>query len=115
MNDDQTSQPQPTALCASFAALLPLLDGPGIAAAAAARVRAHLSTCPYCQAQRALYTRLDAAVMRYFGPAGPALYQTEDIMRDVLQDQETQKVDSRARRPFIPPPHKPGRTRSILS
>lgn len=115
MSNDQTFQSEPTALCASFAKFLPILDGPGIEASTAARVRAHLSTCFYCQTERAIYNRIDAAVRLHFAPDGPPYYETEDIMRDLLQDQETLQPDSSPRRFLTPKPGKTDRPRRFLS
>ena len=86
MTDTQhTPHPRPTATCATFAALLPVLEDPGIEAHEAAQARTHLATCAYCQAQLANYERLGTVMRRYMGPSETPKPRTEEIPRGIQE------------------------------
>lgn len=114
---DTSSHPKPTPICASFAAILPVLDEPGIDARQASEARAHLATCAYCQAQMAGYYRLETAMRRSLGPSGTPRPRTEDIMSDLLNDPKSEQPTLDAATPLKPAPRapRPGRKRRFLS
>jgi hypothetical protein len=108
---------EPTPICASFAAILPVLDEPGIDARQAAEARAHLATCAYCQAQVAGYYRLETAMRRALGPSGTPRPRTEDIMSELLHEKSGEQPALEAATPLKPAPRapRPGRTRRFIS
>ena len=114
---DIRSQPEPTPICASFAAILPVLDEPVVDAGEAAQARSHLATCAYCQAQMAGYYRLETALRRALGPSGTPRPQTEDIMNHLLDENSGDQPAQDAATPLKPAPHAPrsGRTRRFFS
>jgi hypothetical protein len=120
-SNHHTPQRGPSARCQAFAALLPLLDEPGIDADAAAEARAHLATCAACQAERATYQWLDAAARRYLSPPATPRYQTERLMSDLLRETPAALLETlpaahaRAASPLPALPRQPGRPRRLLS
>jgi hypothetical protein len=80
----ETLTPTPGPACASFAALLPVLDDAETESAATAALRAHLPTCAYCRAQLAAYDQLDAALVRALGPSAVAPLRTDDLLAAVF-------------------------------
>ncbi len=86
MKKHQTTLPTPTAQCKIYAALLPILDEPGIDSDAAAEARAHLATCAYCQQQQAAYRQLATAASRYLSPpvSRPGVFQPGANRRAML-------------------------------
>jgi hypothetical protein len=67
--------------CARIAALLPLLDDPGLESAAATEARAHLADCAYCQAELEQYRAIDKMLRARYGLASVPPRPTEEIMR----------------------------------
>lgn len=117
MNNHHTPTRGPTTRCKAFAALLPLLDEPDMDADALAGARAHLAACAYCQQQRAAYRQLEAAAVRYLRPPAIPQYQTEEIMRDLLEQPAAAPGDvETATSPKIHPlPRKPADPRRLIS
>src|SRR5690348_2763264 len=81
---EPTAQPNATARCKTFAALLPVLDLSGGDARAVEEAREHLTGCAYCQAQQVAYRQLDAALYRHLSPPATPRYQTEEIVADIF-------------------------------
>ncbi|HEU5367682.1 MAG TPA: hypothetical protein VFU69_04430 [Ktedonobacterales bacterium] len=114
---DTRSHPKPTSICASFAAILPVLDEPVINTREAAEARAHLATCAYCQAQRDDYYRLDTAMRRSLSPSGTPHPRTEDIMSKLIDDTGGDQPTTEAAPPpsLAPRERATGRARLFLS
>jgi hypothetical protein len=117
MNNHHTPRRGPTARCKTFAALLPLLDEPGIDPDALAEARAHLDTCAYCQQQRAAYRQLELAARRHLAPPASPRYQTEEIIRDLLGAPIAEPVTGKTTtaRPTRLTPPQPGSARRFLA
>lgn len=114
---DTRSQPRPTPICASFAAILPVLDEPATDTSEAAEASAHLATCAYCQARMNDYYRLDTAMRRYLSPSGTPHPRTEDIMSHLIDDAGSAQSTTEAAQPPRPAPSepRPGRVRHFAS
>ena len=117
MNRNTRSRPEPMPICASFAAILPVLDEPATDAHLAAGARDHLATCAFCQAQVADYYRLDTAMRRYLSPSGTTHPRTEDIMSKLIDNIGGNQPVTEAAAPLRLPPRepRPGRVRHFLS
>ena len=117
MNRNTRSHPKPTPICASFAAILPVLDEPATDARLAAGARDHLAACAYCQAQMADYYRLDTAMRRSLSPSGTPHPRTEDIMSKLIDDIGGDQPATKAAAPLRLPPRepRPGRVGHFLS
>ena len=107
MNSNTRSHPKPTPICASFAAILPVLDEPATDARLATGAQAHLAACAYCQAQVADYYRLDTAMRRYLSPSGTPHPRTEDIMSKLIDDFGGDQPATEVVTPLYPAPREP--------
>jgi outer membrane protein assembly factor BamB len=90
MHDTNTA-PMPGPNCASFAPLLPVIQEADIDADDLTGLRAHLTSCAYCQAQLASYERLDAAMRRHLGPAAVPRLSAADILRGFSPESQQAK------------------------
>jgi len=90
----RASQVTPGPLCLRVAPLLPILDEEELDAEEVAEARAHLATCDYCQAQRAIYRRLDKLVARHFAPGAEQLKPVigADLVGDVSYWPDTESA-----------------------
>ncbi len=77
--------PRPEAACSAFVDLLPLLGEETLAGDEAQALREHLSTCAYCQTQRATYERIATALSRYGEPAEERPFSAEELLQ-ITQD-----------------------------
>lgn len=76
----------PSPLCKRVGRVLPLLDAVDLDPSSTAEAHEHLRTCAYCQAQRAAYRSLDAALRQRFGLSSVARRSTEEIMSYIADD-----------------------------
>lgn len=97
----------PSPICAQIAPLLPVLDDAALSIEEATLARAHVATCPHCQAERAYYIRLDEELRHHFSPAALPRRPTEDIMH-FISDHAPELPPRLATRP-------PSRSRTALS
>jgi BNR/Asp-box repeat len=86
-NKSHPQPPRPGPDCASFVDDLPLLDVNALEEQEAARLRAHLETCVYCQTQRAAYDLIDVALRRTFSTQEILLVSAEDMMAMTNEEQ----------------------------
>lgn len=84
------------ALCGRFAPLLAALDHADTARSTdtpeMAEARAHLATCPYCQADQRDYAALDGAVRATFGPVTAAPFRTADLLMAIGATSEPRRA-----------------------
>ncbi len=79
--------------CASFAALLPVLDEAATDPRQAARLREHLTTCAYCRAEYAHFQQMDGALRRHFGPEVTPRLETADIVWVLSEEEELLEIE----------------------
>lgn len=85
----KTSLPR-SAACAAFEPLLPLAGHNLLEESDAAHLRAHLATCAACQAELALYDRVELAWRRAFEPRQEAMpLVSQDAILNILTDTPT--------------------------
>jgi putative zinc finger protein len=80
MNTSNRRQPSGPE-CARYESLLPQLQQGTLTPAENTSLRAHLATCAYCQAQLAIYDRLDAALHAYIDHYAPTAPSADDLVR----------------------------------
>jgi hypothetical protein len=85
---------RPTPRCASYTALLPLLNSDALTPDEAAATREHLAGCAWCRGELAGYEQLEAAARRTYGveaaTRSPDIpLRLEDIMRTATQREHT--------------------------
>lgn len=103
--------PAPEPDCASFADLLPLLGEDILDENTHKRLRQHVATCAYCQAQVAVDTRIAGVFRRYFEPPITRPFSQEELMR--ITDNDPRPQAARQATP-APSPLTPMRQRGLL-